>query len=68
VTIAAPFHCHYYVCDDAKMADNVFGMFMAIAKTESQLSHIEAVEFFDTMKQEKRFYTDVWGVQLNFSK
>ena len=34
--------------------------------TEGKLSHIQAVEFFDKMKQENRFHTDVWGVQLNF--
>jgi sulfite reductase alpha subunit-like flavoprotein/nitric oxide synthase oxygenase domain/subunit/hemoglobin-like flavoprotein len=61
-------NCHYYVCGDAKMADDVFEVFMAIAKTEGKLSHIEAVEFFDKMKQEKRFHTDVWGVQLNFKQ
>ena len=60
--------CHYYVCGDAKMADDVFERFMAIVKTEGNLSHIEAVEFFDKMKQEKRFHTDVWGVQLNFKQ
>ena len=60
--------CHYYVCGDAKMADDVFEGFMAVAKTEGNLSHIEAVEFFDKMKQEKRFHTDVWGVQLNFKQ
>lgn len=43
-------------------------MFLSIAKTEGNLSHIEAVEFFDNMKQEKRFHTDVWGVQLNFKQ
>jgi hypothetical protein len=60
--------CHYYVCGDAKMADDVFEVFMAIAKNEGKLSHIEAVEFFDKMKQEKRFHADVWGVQLNFKQ
>ncbi|BAY07543.1 nitric oxide synthase oxygenase [Calothrix sp. NIES-2098] len=60
--------CHYYVCGDAKMADDVFEVFMAIAKTVGNLSHIEAVEFFDTMKKEHRFHTDVWGVQLNFKQ
>lgn len=60
--------CHYYVCGDAKMADDVFEVFMAIAKTEGNLSHIEAVEFFGKMKQEKRFHTDVWDVQLNFKQ
>jgi nitric-oxide synthase len=57
--------CHYYVCGDAQMADKVFEVFMAIAKTEGGLSETEAVNFFDTMKLEKRFFSDVWGVVLN---
>ncbi|MBD1847867.1 nitric oxide synthase oxygenase [Cyanobacteria bacterium FACHB-63] len=61
-------NCHYYVCGDAKMADDVFEVFMAIVKTQGNLSHIETVEFFDKMKQEKRFHADVWGVQLNFKQ
>jgi len=61
-------HCHYYVCGDAKMADDVFEVFMVIAKTEGGLSHIEAVKFFDKMKQEKRFFADVWAVQLHFKQ
>jgi sulfite reductase alpha subunit-like flavoprotein/nitric oxide synthase oxygenase domain/subunit/hemoglobin-like flavoprotein len=60
--------CHYYVCGDAKMADDVFEVMLSIAKTEGGLSHPEAVAFFDKMKQEKRFTSDVWGVQLNFKQ
>ena len=60
--------CHYYVCGDAKMADDVFEVMMSIAKTVGRLSHIEAVEFFDKMKREKRFFSDVWGVQLHFKQ
>jgi sulfite reductase alpha subunit-like flavoprotein len=60
--------CHYYVCGDAKMADDVFEVMLSIAKTEGGLSHPEAVGFFDKMKQEKRFTSDVWGVQLNFKQ
>ena len=60
--------CHYYVCGDAKMADNVFEVFMAIAKTEGGLSDTDAVNFFDQMKLEKRFFSDVWGVVLNFKE
>jgi|GEM_PF-2764941 len=60
--------CHYYVCGDARMAGNVFDVFMAIAKSEGKLTHLEAVEFFDQMKKEKRFSTDVWGVTLNFKQ
>lgn len=60
--------CHYYVCGDARMATNVFDVLMQIAKIEGGLSHLEAVEFFDRMKQEKRFSTDVWGVTLNYQQ
>ena len=60
--------CHYYVCGDAKMAEEVFEVLMAIAKTEGKLSHVQAIEFFETMKRERRFYADVWGVQLNFKQ
>ncbi|RCJ28994.1 nitric-oxide synthase [Nostoc minutum NIES-26] len=60
--------CHYYVCGDAKMADDVFEVMLAIAKTEGGLSHPEAVQFFETMKQQKRFFSDVWGVQLHFKQ
>lgn len=59
-------NCHYYVCGDAKMADDVFTVLMAIAKTTGGLSHAEAVEFFRKMQQEKRFVMDVWGVLHNF--
>lgn len=61
-------YCHYYVCGDAKMADDVFEVLMEIAKTEGRLTHIATVEFFDRMKKEHRFHTDVWGVQLNFKQ
>ena len=60
--------CHYYVYGDAKMADNVFETLLAIAKSEGNLSHPQAIAFFDKMKQEKRFYSDVWGVTLNFKQ
>ncbi|MBN4004697.1 nitric oxide synthase oxygenase [Nostoc sp. LPT] len=60
--------CHYYVCGDAKMADDVFEVLLAIAKTEGNLSHFEAVQFFEQMKQQKRFSNDVWGVTLNYKQ
>ena len=59
---------YYYVCGDAKMADDVFDVMLSIAKTEGGLSHPEAMQFFDKMKQEKRFTSDVWGVQLHFTQ
>ncbi|MBC3786961.1 nitric oxide synthase oxygenase [Spirosoma utsteinense] len=58
--------CHYYVCGDAKMADDVFAVLMNIAKTVGGLSHAEAVDFFRKMRHENRFVMDVWGVLLNY--
>ncbi len=60
--------CHYYVCGDARMADDVFDVLMTIAKTTGGLSHAEAVDFFQTMQKENRFVMDVWGVLLNYQK
>ncbi|MFD2935675.1 nitric oxide synthase oxygenase [Spirosoma flavum] len=60
--------CHYYVCGDAKMADDVFEVLMTIAKTTGSLSHAEAVNFFRQMQTENRFVMDVWGVLLNVQK
>jgi sulfite reductase alpha subunit-like flavoprotein/nitric oxide synthase oxygenase domain/subunit/hemoglobin-like flavoprotein len=60
--------CHYYICGDAKMADDVFEVMLAIAKTQGGLSHLQAIEFFDKMKREQRYFSDVWGVQLHFKQ
>lgn len=61
-------NCHYYVCGDAQMADDVFEVLMNIAKTTGGLSHAEAVNFFRQMQSENRFVMDVWGVLLNFQR
>lgn len=61
-------NCHYYVCGDAQMADDVFEVLMNIAKTTGGLSHAEAVNFFRQMQAENRFVMDVWGVLLNFQR
>lgn len=58
--------CHYFVCGDAKMSDEVFEALMNIARTEGGLSHFQAVEFFRNMHAENRFLTDVWGVTFHF--
>lgn len=58
--------CHFYICGDAKMADDVFDVLMTIAKTVGGLSYAEAIDFFRTMRSENRFVMDVWGVLLNY--
>lgn len=58
--------CHFYVCGDAKMADEVFAVLMTIARTVGGLSYAEAISFFRAMRSENRFVMDVWGVLLNY--
>ena len=58
--------CHFYVCGDAKMADDVFAVLVTIAQTVGGLSYAEAIDFFRTMRSENRFVMDVWGVLLNY--
>jgi sulfite reductase alpha subunit-like flavoprotein len=60
--------CHYYVCGDAKMADDVFDTLMRIVQTQGGVPRSLAVEFFERMKAEKRYHADVWGVTLNFQR
>ena len=65
--LSAP-RCHYYICGDAKMADDVFDALMAIAQREGGMTRGEAIDFFDRMKSEKRYHADVWGITLNFKQ
>lgn len=60
--------CHFYVCGDAKMADDVYAALMTIVKTAGGLSHAEAVDFFRVMRSEDRFVMDVWGVLVNYQQ
>ena len=59
--------CHYYICGDAKMADDVFDSLMGIVQHQGGLTRGAAIDFFDRMKAEKRFHADVWGITLNFN-
>ncbi len=65
--LSAP-RCHYYICGDAKMADDVFDALMVVAQRIGGLTRGAAIDFFDQMKSEKRFHADVWGITLNFAK
>jgi len=54
--------CHYYVCGDSKMAEDVFDELLDCAKMVGGLDHVDSIEFFQRMKEERRFQTDTWGV------
>jgi len=55
-------NCHYYICGDSKMAEDVFGELKTTAKTAGGLDHIDSVQFFRKMKTERRYQADTWGV------
>lgn len=62
--LSAP-DCHVCICGDAKMADDVFETFVSIAMGTGGLPRDEALAFFATMKQQRRYQADVWGVTLH---
>jgi len=54
--------CHYYVCGDSNMAEDVFDELKATARNSGGLDHIGSIDFFRKMKKEHRFQADTWGV------
>ena len=55
---------HYYVCEDARMADSCFESFDKILVT---MSRVKAVKHLRDMQVEDHWQTDVWGVGYRFS-
>ena len=54
--------CHYYVCGDSNMAEDVYDELFRTARNAGKLSHKGAWSFFQKMKSEHRFQNDTWGV------
>ena len=54
--------CHYYVCGDSNMAEDVYDELFRTARATGSLSHKEAWAHFQKMKKEHRFQNDTWGV------
>lgn len=57
--------CHYYVCGDSNMAEDVYDELFQTTKELGNMNHRDAWAFFDKMKKEHRFQTDTWGVVNN---
>lgn len=57
--------CHYYVCGDSNMAEDVSDELVRTATSVGGLSSKNAWAHFQTMKQQHRFQTDTWGVVSN---
>ena len=54
--------CHYYICGDSQMAEDVFDELRATSIAAGGFDHIGSVNFFRKMKDERRFQADTWGV------
>ena len=47
--------CHYYICGDSNMAEDVMDELKAAARDVGGLDHHGAVQYFHNMKKERRF-------------
>ena len=54
--------CHYYICGDSNMAEDVYDALFQVARQAGGLSHKDAWSLFHKMKEERRFQSDTWGV------
>ena len=54
--------CHYYVCGDSQMAEDVLDELKATVSACGKLDHYGTAQFFAGMKKEHRYQTDTWGV------
>lgn len=59
---------HYYVCGDAKMADECFEACISVLRNHNSMSRVAAVQHLKKMRSENRWQTDVWGVVSHFAE
>lgn len=57
--------CHFMICGDAKMAQDVEERLLQILQREADLSYAAALGFLQDLRRDGRYIEDVWGVQLN---
>ena len=55
-------NCHYYICGDSNMAEDVYDALFLVTRQTGGLSHKDAWSLFQKMKKERRFQSDTWGV------
>lgn len=57
--------CHYYVCGDSNMAEDVYEELFRTVHEEGGMGHKDVWQVFQKMKTEHRFQNDTWGVVSN---
>jgi sulfite reductase alpha subunit-like flavoprotein len=57
---------HYYVCGDAKMAEECFEACIQVLRVHDSRSRVAAVQHLKKMRSEGRWQTDVWGIVSHY--
>lgn len=57
---------HYYVCGDARMADECYEACVEVLRKHAVISRVAAVQHIRQMAFEGRWQTDVWGIVSHF--
>ena len=53
---------HYYVCGDARMANDCHEACVQLLRKHGRMSRVAAVHVLNKMRMEGRWQTDVWGI------
>ena len=55
-------HTHYYVCGDARMANECHEACVQLLRVHGDMSRVAAVQNLTKMRVDGRWQTDVWGI------
>lgn len=57
---------HYYICGDAKVADECYEACVHVLRTHGGMSRVGAVAHIKRMRVENRWQFDLWGIITHF--
>jgi len=60
--------CHYYVCGDARVANECFEACVQVLRQQGKMSRVGAVQHLRQMKASNRWQNDLWGVFTGFNE
>jgi sulfite reductase alpha subunit-like flavoprotein len=59
---------HYYICGDAKMADDCYEVCVETLRKHNSMSRVSAVQHLKRMRAEERWQMDLWGLVRQFKE
>lgn len=59
---------HYYICGDAKMADECYEVCIETLRKHNSVSRVAAVQHLKRMRAEERWQMDLWGLVHQFQE